>query len=46
MTKNAMVNFIEASGMVVNFSRSYFMHMDKASVERFYKSAVAFTEMQ
>lgn len=42
MTKVQMVNVIEESGMVINFSRSYFMGLLKSKVERFYNDALAF----
>ena len=44
MTKKAMVEIIEKSEMVINFSKSYFMRLDKASVERFYNQAIQFME--
>lgn len=37
-----MVNVIEKSGMVVNFSRSYFMKRNKEYVIRFYLDAIRF----
>lgn len=37
MTKKEMVNAIENSKKVINFSRSYFMSMTKNNVERIYK---------
>ena len=40
MTKKEMVNAIEESKMVINFSRSYFMSMLKEDVERIYKQVV------
>lgn len=40
MTKKEMVNVIENSKMVINFSRSYFMSMLKEDVERIYKQVV------
>lgn len=40
MTKKEMVNAIENSKMVINFSRSYFMSMTKDNVERIYKQVV------
>lgn len=42
MTKVEMINVIEKSGMVVNFSRSYFMARPKSYVESMYLDAVAF----
>lgn len=42
MTKKAMIDYIEQSGMVLNFSRSYFNHMLKEGVERLYNSAVEY----
>lgn len=44
MTKKEMVNAIENSKMVINFSRSYFMSMTKENVERFYNQAIQFME--
>lgn len=40
MTKKEMVNAIENSKMIINFSRSYFMSMTKDNVERIYKQVV------
>lgn len=40
ITKKAMIDYIEGSHMVVNFSRSYFNHMLKSKVERFYIMAI------
>lgn len=42
MTKKEMIDVIEKSGMVINFSRSYFMARPKSFVERMYESAIAF----
>lgn len=42
MTKKEMIDIIEKSGMVINFSRSYFMGLLKSQVERFYNDAVAY----
>ena len=42
MTKKEMIDVIEKSGMVINFSRSYFMGLLKSKVERFYNDAVAY----
>ena len=42
MTKKEMIDYIEASGMVINFSRSYFNNMLRARVEEFYNDAVRF----
>lgn len=42
MTKAQMIDVIEKSGMVINFSRSYFMARPKSFVERMYESALAF----
>ena len=42
MTKKEMIDYIEASGMVINFSRSYFNKMLRARVEEFYNDAVRF----
>ena len=44
MTKKAMVEIIEKSEMVINFSKSYFMSMTKDNVERFYNQAIQFME--
>ena len=40
MTKKEMIDYIEESGMVINFSRSYFNKMLRARVEEFYNDAV------
>ena len=42
MTKKEMIDYIEASGMVINFSRSYFNKMLRERVEEFYAQAVRF----
>ena len=42
MTQKEMIDYIEASGMVINFSRSYFNKMLRARVEEFYNDAVRF----
>ena len=42
MTKKEMIDYIEASGMVINFSRSYFNKMLRERVEDFYARAVCF----
>ncbi len=42
LTKKAMIDFIEKSGMVLNFSRSYFEHRTKETTERYYIQAVEF----
>ena len=40
MTKKEMIDYIEASGMMINFSRSYFNKMLRERVEEFYTKAV------
>lgn len=42
MTKTEMINFIESTGMVVNFDRKYFARLPKESVKRMYDMAVAY----
>lgn len=42
MSKKTMIDYIEQSGMVVNFSRSYFNKMLKERVERLYNMAVEY----
>lgn len=42
MTKMQMIEVIEKSGIVVNFSKSYFMARPKSFVERIYEDALAF----
>lgn len=42
MTKKEMIDYIEESGMVINFSRNYFNKMLRARVEEFYTKAVRF----
>ena len=44
MTKTAMINYIEKTGMVLNFSRSWFNSMLKEEVIRFYEMAQAYAE--
>lgn len=43
MTKAQMINYIEKSGMMVNFSRSYLEKRLKSEVERLYIMAVKYT---
>ena len=42
MTKKEMIDYIEASGMIINFSRNYFNKMTRDRVEEFYTKAVRF----
>ena len=42
MTKAKMIDYIEKSEMVLDFSRNYFNHKLKKDVERFYKLAVEY----
>ena len=42
MTKKEMIDYIETSGMVINFSRSYYNKMLRERVEEFYIQAVHF----
>lgn len=42
ITKKAMIDYIEDSGMVIDFSRSHFNHKLKSEVERFYNMAVSY----
>ena len=42
ITKKAMIDYIEQSGMIIGFSRSYFNHMLKSDVERFYNMAISY----
>ena len=42
MPKKEMLDYIEASGMVINFSRSHFNKMLRERVEEFYAQAVRF----
>ena len=44
MTKKAMIDYIEQSGMVINFSRSYFNHLLKKQVEEFYQRAIKYND--
>lgn len=44
MTKTAMVNFIETTGMIINFDRKYLMRKSKADIERLYNAAIAYAE--
>ena len=43
MTKTEMLNFIEASGMVVNFDRKYLMRKSKDYIAGMYDSAVLYS---
>lgn len=42
MTKVEMINVIEKSNMVSNFSRSYFVRKTKTDIEKFYEMAVLY----
>ena len=42
MTKKEMIKVIEESGMVINFSRSYFEKMLKEKVEDYYNRTIKF----
>ena len=42
MTKKQMIDYIEESGMIINFSRSYLMKMTRDQIEDFYTKAVRF----
>lgn len=42
MTKIEMIDYIEKSNMVIDFSKNYFMHKLKKDVERFYNLAVEY----
>ena len=42
MTKREMIDYIETSGMVINFNRNYFDKMTRDRVEEFYTKAVRF----
>lgn len=42
MTKKEMIKVIKESGMVVDFSESYFNHMLKERVEHFYTMALEY----
>lgn len=42
MTKKEMIDYIEESGMVINFSRSYFNKMLRERVEELYTKAVRY----
>ena len=44
MTKKTMIDYIEQSGMVINFSRSYFNHLLKKQVEEFYQRAIKYND--
>ena len=43
MTKTEMLNFIETSGMVVNFDRKYLMRKSKDYISGMYDSAVLYS---
>jgi len=43
MTKLEMVNYIEKSGMVINFNHNRFMRMLKERVEDYYNRAVQYS---
>lgn len=42
MTKKAMIDYIEESHVIRNFSRSYLIHLPKKEVEWFYNKAIEY----
>lgn len=42
MTKTKMLDFIESTGMIINFDRKYLMRRSKDYIEGLYDAAVAF----
>jgi len=45
MTKKAMIDFIEKTGIIVNFNRNYLnKHYLKSDIEKLYNKAVAYAE--
>lgn len=44
MTKKEMIDFIESTGMVIDFDRNYLMRRDKKHIQRLYELALKFKE--
>lgn len=44
MTKEKMLDFIEKTGMVVDFDRKYLMRKSKESIERLYDMAIIYVQ--
>ena len=44
LTKTAMLDFIESTGVVIDFDRKYLMRRDKEYIERLYQHAVAYSQ--
>ena len=42
MTKTKMLDFIESTGMVIDFDRKYLMRKSKSYIEGLYDAAIAF----
>lgn len=42
MSKKFMISVIKKSNMVINFSESYFNHLLKKDIERFYNMALRY----
>ena len=42
MTKTKMLDFIESTGMVINFDRKYLMRKTKDYIEGLYNAAIAY----
>ena len=42
MTKTEMLNFIETTGMVIDFDRKYLMRKSKAYIENLYNLAISY----
>ena len=43
MTKAKMIDFIESTGMVINFDRKYLMHQSKSYIQGLYDAAIVFS---
>ena len=46
MTKAKMLNFIEKTGVVVNFNRKYLMRWDKKYIKRLYDMAIIYDRIK
>jgi hypothetical protein len=44
MTKKQMIDLIERSGMVINFSRAYYNRMLKEQIKPIYERALAYIQ--
>lgn len=46
MTKTEMLNFIETTGMVIDFDRKYLMRKSKKYITDLYETAIAYSALK